>query len=144
MDKDGTTAITNITFNYDGTLLAYTLSFNGSDWQEFRIIDLISMEEYPERLKWCKFSNIAWRKDMNGFFYNRYPDQRSVHSNKKGYYNAVYWHNIGTNQEEDILIYEDKTEKELSFLPEVSDDNKYLILKVYNGTEPKSKLYYRL
>ncbi|API90912.1 hypothetical protein BKP57_03005 [Virgibacillus sp. 6R] len=101
------------------------------------------MEEYPERLKWCKFSNIAWRKDMNGFFYNRYPDQRSVHSNKKGYYNAVYWHNIGTNQEEDILIYEDKTEKELSFLPEVSDDNKYLILKVYNGTEPKSKLYYR-
>lgn len=143
LSENGTAAITNITFNQNGTMLAYAISYNGSDWQDIKIKDLETGEDFPETLKWCKFSNIAWSKDHSGFFYNRYPNAKAVLPGDESNYNKVYWHGIGSPQEADELIYEDLDEKELSFVPEISDDNRYLILKVYNGTEPKSRIYYR-
>ena len=58
-------------------------------------------------------------------------------------YNRVYWHTVGTSQEEDVLIYEDTEDKEFSFNPSLSDDYRYLILSVWKGTENKSRIYYR-
>lgn len=143
LSENGTAAITNITFNQNSTMLAYAISYNGSDWQDIKIRNLETGEDYPETLKWCKFSNIAWSKDHSGFFYNRYPNANAVLPGDESNYNKVYWHRIGSPQELDELIYEDLDQKELSFVPEISDDNRYLVLKVYNGTEPKSRIYYR-
>lgn len=141
--EEGTAALTNVTFSQDGSLMAYAVSYNGSDWQDFKIKKLDTGEDYPEVLKWCKFSNIAWSEDHSGFFYSRYPAPNTISSGDESSYNRVYWHNVGTLQEADQLIYEDREQKEFSFSPELSDDNRYLILKVYNGTEPISSIYYR-
>ena len=141
--KEGTAAITNITFNQQGTKLVYAISYNGSDWQELRIKDLNTLEDYPELLSWCKFTAIAWTKDGRGFYYNRYPAQADGTFSDASHSNQVYWHQLGTMQEEDTVIYKNKDNKELSFVPAISDDNKYLILTVHNGTEPKSDIFYR-
>ncbi|TMN21442.1 S9 family peptidase [Lentibacillus cibarius] len=141
LNNNGTAAITNISFSQSGSMLAYGVSYNGSDWQEVKIKNLQTMEDLPEVLEWCKFSNIAWSEDDSGFYYNRYPEQHFF--TDESFYNSVYWHTLGTLQSEDILIHEDRNNKELSFLPVLSDDNQYLILKVYNGTEPKSRIFYR-
>lgn len=141
LDNNGTTAITNISFNQSGSMLTYGISYNGSDWQEFKIKNLKTLEDLPDILKWCKFSNIAWSEDGSGFFYNRFPRQNFF--DEENFYNSVYWHTVGTQQSEDMLIYEDRNNRELLFLPELSNDNKYLILRVYKGTEPKSKIFYR-
>ncbi|MFD1037519.1 prolyl oligopeptidase family protein [Virgibacillus byunsanensis] len=143
ISEEGTAAITNTSFSQDGSMLAYAISYNGSDWQEIRIKNLETGEVFPELIKWCKFSNIAWSEDNRGFFYNRYPDQQSASLQEESFFNSVYWHMVGTSQDEDILIHQDQKHKELSFLPQISDDNKYIVLKVYNGTEPKSRIYYR-
>lgn len=142
LSKDGTAAITNIEFNQHGTKIAYAISYNGSDWQEVKIKNLITLEDYPEVLKWCKFTGIAWTEDDQGFFYNRYPDQDDPSTHNSNYYNKVYWHKLGSTQDSDKLIYEDKENKELAFVPKVSDDNRFLILTVNNGTEPKTNIYY--
>ncbi|ASN04553.1 prolyl oligopeptidase family serine peptidase [Virgibacillus necropolis] len=143
LSEEGTAAITNITFSQNSLMLAYAISYNGSDWQEVKIKNLVTGKEYPEVLKWCKFSNIAWNEDHSGFYYNRYPNPDSVLPGEESNYNKVYWHTIGTPQETDKLIYEDLNQREFSFVPEISDNNRYLLLKVYNGTEPKSRIYYR-
>src|SRR5699024_7810704 len=131
-------------FNKEGTKLASGISYNGSDWQEIRIKNLLTDEDYPEVLEWCKFTQIAWTKDDKGFYYNRYPSQDSFSFKDSSYYNKLYWHTLETSQEEDMVIYEDNEQKELSFSPTISDDNKYLLLHVNNGTEPKTYIYYRL
>jgi prolyl oligopeptidase len=142
LSKEGTAALTNITFSQDGSLMVYAISYNGSDWQDFKIKDPDTGEDYPETLKWCKFSNIAWGKNQNGFYYSRYPNPNTIMPGDESSYNRVYWHTVGTPQESDLLIYEDLDHKEFSFFPELSDDNNYLVLKVYNGTEPISSIYY--
>lgn len=143
LSGEGTAAITNITFSPNGLKMAYAISHNGSDWQEIRIKNLETVEDYEEVLNWCKFSNISWNKDSLGFYYNRFPDPSTISPEEMSYYNSVYWHTVGTIQDEDLLIYEDKANKEFSYIADISDDNEYLILKVYNGTEPKSRIYYR-
>src|SRR5690625_6828948 len=111
--ENGTATITNITFNQNSTMLAYAISYNGSDWQNIKIKNLVTGEDYPETLKWCKFSNIAWSKDHSGFFYTRYPNANFVLTGDESNYNKVYWHRIGSPQEADELIYEDLDHKEL-------------------------------
>lgn len=142
--KEGTAAITNISFNEDGTKLAYGISYNGSDWQDVHIKDLLTGKDYPERLQWCKFSHIAWPKNGDGFYYNRYPEQDEFSFKDASYHNKVYWHKLGTSQATDTIIFEDPGQKELSFSPTICNDNKYLILHVNNGTEPRTNIYYRL
>ncbi|WP_066386304.1 prolyl oligopeptidase family serine peptidase [Neobacillus mesonae] len=143
LNEEGTAAITNITFNDDGSKMVYAISYNGSDWQEVRIRDLITGKDFPEVLKGCKFSSFAWNKNRRGFYYNRYPQPGTVPPEEESFYNRVYWHQVGTDQEEDRLVYEDPGHKEFSFAPRFSDDDKYLLLTVFNGTEPKNRIYYQ-
>ncbi|WP_342601157.1 prolyl oligopeptidase family serine peptidase [Psychrobacillus sp. FSL H8-0483] len=143
LNSEGTAAITEIAFNQEGTMIAYAISYNGSDWQDVKIKNLETGEDYPEVLKWCKFSSFAWSEDSTGFFYNRYPDPSTMGPTEDSYYNRVYWHRVNTSQIEDKLIYEESNRKERLFYPIGSDDNKYLILNVNNGTEPINEIYYK-
>ncbi|MDW0110715.1 prolyl oligopeptidase family serine peptidase [Sporosarcina aquimarina] len=143
LNADGTTALTNISFNKDGNLLAYALSENGSDWQEIRIRNMETHAEYPETITRCKFSSLAWVEDGTGFYYSRYPDAGSVNPVDESNYNRLYFHVVGTDQTEDKLIHESLDDKELAFGAVVSDDYKYLILQSWRGTANKSQLYYR-
>ncbi|WOV88461.1 prolyl oligopeptidase family serine peptidase [Sporosarcina oncorhynchi] len=143
MNEEGTAAITNLAFTKDGKRMAYGVSLNGSDWQEVKIRNLETGQDEQEILQWCKFSRIAWNEEGTGFYYNRFPDPSTVLAGEESYYNKVYWHEIGTAQEEDKLIFEDLANKEHSFDPILSDDYKYLILNVWKGTENKSRIYYK-
>lgn len=143
MNDKGTAALTNLSFSQDGSKLAYGVSVDGSDWQTIKVKDLNTNEDYPDVLKWCKFSGIAWTKDEKGFFYNRYPEQKSESEQTSNFHNKVYYHRLGTAQEEDQLIFEMPEQKEFSFSPTISDDDHYLILNVNNGTEPKTGILYR-
>src|SRR5690606_42142312 len=77
------------------------------------------------------------------FYYNRFPDPDTVSAEEQSFYNKVNWHEVGTAQEDDVLVYEDADNKEFSFNPIMSDDYRYLILNVWKGTENKSRIYYK-
>ncbi|REB08757.1 S9 family peptidase [Sporosarcina sp. BI001-red] len=143
LNPDGTTAITHISFNKEGTLLAYALSVNGSDWQDIKIRNMKTGVEFPETISRCKFSSLAWIKNGTGFYYSRYPDFGSVDPVDESNYNKLYFHVLGTPQTEDKLIYENPGDKEIAFGAILSDDYKYLVLQSWKGTENKSQLYYR-
>jgi prolyl oligopeptidase len=141
--EDGTVALTNQALSKDGKLIAYGVSSGGSDWQEIKIRQVDSGIDFPEVIRWCKFSSIAWRHDNQGFFYNRLPEPGTVPEEDQSNFSQVYWHTLDTPQSADLLVYERPEDKELSFNPFITNDGYYLMLHVWHGTDPKNRLYYR-
>ena len=144
LSEDGTVALMIQAFNDDGTLLAYSISAAGSDWQEIRIRNVDTLTEYDEILKWCKFPGIAWSKDSSGFYYNRFPAPEGGENDTQiALNNALYWHKLGTPQADDMLIFERPDAPELNFTPEITDDGQYLVLNVWHGAVNRNRIYYR-
>ncbi len=143
LSQDGTTALVTQSYSKDGELLVYGLSVHGSDLQELHIRQVESGVEYAEVIQWGRFPSVAWKRDKSGFFYNRLPEPGSVPPEDQSNYSQVYWHALDTPQSEDRLVYERPDFKELSFSPFMSDDDEYLMLRVWHGTDPKNRFYYR-
>ncbi len=140
---DGTVALTNQAISRNGKLLAYGLSKSGSDWQDIKIRDLATSQDYPETIQWSKFSDIAWKHDNSGFYYSRFPEPGSVSKEDESNYNKVYWHQLDTTQAQDKLIHEQPEAKGLAFSPTITEDGRYITLNVWEGTNPKNRFYYR-
>ncbi|MBO0778881.1 MAG: S9 family peptidase [Ktedonobacteraceae bacterium] len=147
LSSDGTVAVTGHFISEDGSLLAYSLSTSGSDWQEIKIRRVGARagddQDYTEVIQWCKFTSIAWQHDNAGFYYSRYPEAGSVPEEESTTHNRVYWHALGTQQSEDTLVYERSDAKELAFTPLITDDGQYLMLHVWHGTDTRNRFYYR-
>ncbi len=143
LSQDGTLAIHTTFFNTDGTLMAYGLSENGSDWQQVHIRRIDDNADSPEILQWTRHSLIAWRPDSLGFYYSRYPEPGTVAPEDAMHFHRVYFHTVGTPQTEDLLIYERPDAKNLKFHPRITDDGAYLLLNVTQGTTSNNRWYYR-
>ncbi len=140
LSKDGTVAIGDIETSNDGNHIAYTLSTGGSDWQEIHV-KKIDGTELPDVLKWVKSSNIAWYKD--GFFYSRYDEPTGSKLSQKNEYQKVFYHKLGTTQEQDILIHEDKNPEHSTWMYYVgtTEDEKYLFVSIAKSTSNNMLLY---
>ncbi|MBI3924068.1 MAG: S9 family peptidase [Armatimonadetes bacterium] len=142
LSQDGTTALSELEVSRDGKLVAYAVSVHGSDWQEIRVRDIDTGKDFPETLKWAKFTSLAWTSDHRGFFYSRFPDPSTVPEAEQTYYDKVYYHRVGTPQQDDVLVFEHDN-KLLGFSPFVTEDGRYVGLSVWNGTDPRTGLYVR-
>jgi prolyl oligopeptidase len=142
--KDGTVALADIEVSPNGRYLAYGVQEAGSDWRTWKILDIDTGRNLEDTIRWTKFTHIAWTADNRGFFYSRFDEPRpgqeyqSLNLNQK-----VYYHRLGTPQSEDILIYARPDQPEWGFIPEVTEDGRYLVLTVYKGTDDKYRIYYK-
>ncbi len=144
LSDDGTAAVVHWTVSPDGRWLAYAVSESGSDWMTWYIRDVESGEDLLEQLEWSKFSDANWRKDSSGFYYSRYdPPDAGQDFTAQNYYQKLYFHRIGESQSEDRLIYERPDHKEWGFSAEVSEDDRYLILYVSQGTDVRNRIFYQ-
>jgi prolyl oligopeptidase len=144
LSADGTTSLTEMEVSEDGKLLIYGLSKAGSDWQEFRVREIDTGKEREDLVQWVKFSGASCKKDGSGFFYSRYDEPKAGDSLKgKNEFQKLYFHKIGTPQSADELIYERKDHGDWGFGGSVTDDGKYLIITVTQGTDPKNRIYYK-
>ncbi len=140
---DGTVALVSLSRNKEATLLAYTRSVSGSDWQTIHVHDVQAGRDLPDVIHWCKFTNMAWLPDSSGFFYTRLPEPGTVDEADAVNYSRVYLHRLGTEQSADKLIYERPDFKQLGFHACITHDDTYLCLHVFLGTNPENRFYYR-
>jgi len=127
LSEDGTVALSDVSVSKDGKYLAYSTSSGGSDWNEINVMEIESGKLLKDHVKWVKFSGISWKDD--GFFYSSYdkPDEEDVLSGQNRFH-KVYYHKLGTEQEEDKLIFSD-TEKPLrNFHAYLTEDEQFLII----------------
>ena len=144
LSEDGTVALSGLSISDDGQWLAYGLSTAGSDWVEYRVRNIATKEDSSDRLKWIKFSGTSWTKDNQGFYYSRYDEpNEQTKLEDVNYYQKLYYHRLGTEQAEDILIYHRPDQKEWGFDGSVTEDGKYLIISVWQGTDRKNLVFYQ-
>ena len=140
LSDDGTTASTAMSLSPDGSIFTVNLSIHGSDWQEMYIKN-VETGEVLETLKWIRFTTVAWNKDSSGFYYQGYPDQTTVSPEDKAKYAKVYFHRIGTSQDDDQLVFTPEN-KTFSASP-VMYGGEHLFISSSDSTMPENSLFYR-
>jgi prolyl oligopeptidase len=144
LSDDGTVALSGLSISEDGAWMAYGLSTSGSDWQEWRVRTIETGEDTSDRLQWIKFSGASWTHDHKGFFYSRYDEpNEKTKLEDANYFQKLYYHRLGTDQAEDVLIYDRPDHKDWGFQGGVSEDGQYLIVSVWLGTDPRNLIFYK-
>jgi len=142
LSADGTVALSGMSVSPNGKLVAYGLSSSGSDWQEYHVREIDSGEEGADLLKWIKFSGVSWTKDSKGFFYSRYAEPTDGEALSGTNLNQkLYYHRLGTPQGEDVLIYENTEHPKWGYNADVSDDGKYLVVSIWEGSAEKNGVF---
>lgn len=134
MNPEGTTAVSLVGFSEDYKYVTYSVQEAGSDWQTFYVKDVETGETLSDVLKWVKFSGASWVG--NGFYYSRYPAPKSgleYSAENKGH--AVYYHELGDDQENDRLVYDDPEHPKRYHFVSVTEDRKILSLQASTGTD---------
>lgn len=141
---DGTVSLSSYSISDDGKTMAYGVQTSGSDWIEWRVRDVATQKDQTDKIEYSKFSGASWTADGKGFFYSAYdkPDESSK-LQKVNYFQKLWFHKLGTPQSQDVLVYERKDQKDWGFGGTVSDDGKFLVIRVSQGTSPKNRLFYR-
>ncbi len=144
LSEDGTVALKSYEVSPDGQHIAYSLAASGSDWIEWKVRNIETGKDLTDHLKWSKFSGAAWSHDSKGFYYGRFPtpkegeEMMAQNTHKK-----IYYHQLGTAQTEDTLVYERPNFPKQGLYAWVSEDGNYLLIDVSQGTDTKNGLFYK-
>ena len=142
--KDGTVALTGSVFSDDGQYVAYGRAESGSDWQTILVMEIESGEVLEDEIKWVKFSTPSWTEDGEGFFYSRFDEPKEgaafqgLNLNQK-----VYYHRVGTEQTEDVLVYERPDHPDWMLGAEATEDGRYVIITAQVGTDARHRIFYK-
>ncbi|MBK8098044.1 MAG: S9 family peptidase [Planctomycetes bacterium] len=143
LSDDGTVALGAVAPSHDGELLAFSTSQSGSDWQEWRVLDVATGRVRDDLLRWTKFTGAAWTNDGQGFFYSRYPapaDGQVLGQQTRGA--QLCYHRIGTAQQQDRVVYERPDQPDWGFDAEVSEDGRFLIVNIWSGSAGRNRIAY--
>ncbi|MDB6131135.1 MAG: prolyl oligopeptidase [Verrucomicrobiales bacterium] len=145
LSTNGTIALASYSFTEDAAWMAYAISRAGSDLLEWKIRNVATGKDLEDLIEWSRFSGASWTKDGKGFFYSRYDEPKNKADRFKGalYFQKLYYHARGTLQAEDKLVYERPDHKDWAFEGTVTDDGKYLVIHVSQGTETKNRFFYK-
>src|SRR5690606_28199156 len=124
----GTVALAGTNVSHDAAKMIFGVSVGGSDQREMKIMRLGENpgELYPETLTNMRFAGTAWHPRGTGFWYNQYPTPGTVPPEAERLNNKVFWHELGTEQSQDVQVYAYPDDPELSFYPWVTPHSRYL------------------
>lgn len=140
--KDGATALDAWVPSNNGKLLAYSIQDGGSDWRTIKVLDTATGKNLGDGVKWAKFTSIAWVGN-EGFLYSRFPEPKpgdefqSLNKNQ-----AIFFHRIGTSQDQDELVYATPGDPDLGHTAEVTHDNRWVVITTAKGTDSRYAIHF--
>jgi prolyl oligopeptidase len=143
LSKEGTVALGGVSFTQDGRYMAYSLAASGSDWLEWRVRDVAASTDLPDLVKWSKFSGASWLKDGSGFYYSRYDQPKGEALQALNKNQKVFFHKLGTGQDQDVLVYERPDQPDWGFGADVTEDGRFLLISQSEGTDNRNRVFVR-
>jgi len=141
---DGTVALASYSVSPGGRHLAYLVQDGGSDWREARVLDIESGEVLDDHLEWLKFTDLSWAGDGSGFYYSRYPATSAEEKFQSLNRNmTVYFHEIGTSQDADLVVYARPDEPDWGPRAQITDDGDHMIITISVGTDSRHSIVYK-
>lgn len=131
--EDGTVSLASLSFSKDHKFAAVGLAKSGSDWNELFVLDVTTLKKTTDKIEWVKFSGATWFN--NGFYYSRYdaPAKGKDFSNRNEFM-KIYYHQLGSDQSKDVLIYEDKKHPLRYFNANITEDERFTFINISEGT----------
>ncbi|HUO66480.1 MAG TPA: prolyl oligopeptidase family serine peptidase, partial [Gammaproteobacteria bacterium] len=126
---DGTVQLSAFVPSKDASYAVYGISRSGSDWQQYKVMELSTKRTLDDTIDWVKVSNVAWAG--KGFYYSRYPEPTTGH--EKASINEdhlVFFHALGTKQSDDKLVYEDAKNPQRFHIVYTTEDERFAILEL--------------
>lgn len=118
----------------DATLLAYGVSFSGSDWREWRIRDLASGQDLPEVLRFTKYYEPVFTPDGKGLYYSAFPAPHAgAELSAQDLGNAIYYHALGTPVAADRRVLGDRAHPDWQYQPYLTPDGRWLVVLAGEG-----------
>ena len=142
--EDGTISLGGTSVSNDATLMAFSISDGGSDWRTWKVMNIETGEVLEDELKWAKFSGASWENDDSGFYYRRYEEPDGELLKELNESPKLMFHKIGTNQSEDILIYDNPDNPRWGFGITVIKDSEMKLLSISEGTDDRNRIYIKL
>jgi len=132
--EDGTISLAGLSFTKDGSLAAYSISEGGSDWRKIIVIETENKTQIADTIVDVKFSGVSWRKN-EGFYYSSYDKPDGSELSAKTDQHKLYYHELGTPQSRDLLIFGGKANEKHRYIGgSVSDDGSFLFISASNTT----------
>ncbi|MGH8443087.1 MAG: prolyl oligopeptidase family serine peptidase [Nevskiaceae bacterium] len=146
---DGTEAMADWKLSPDGRYVLFAVQSGGSDWVEYRVLDVATGKGLPDRVRGVNFnfdfSRIFWRGGTSGFFYSRFPDPpaSAPGSPPAITHQKVYFHRLGTDQKQDVRVYQRPDQPTWFAWGEATEDGRYLLVYVERTEDTEKQLYVR-
>ena len=137
MNAKGTSALGSLSFSKSNKYVAYSVSEAGSDWQDIFVMEVKTKKIIDaDRIGYTKFGGATWKGD-EGFYYSGYdkPKNEAEKFSAKTEFQKIFFHKLGTSQNADKLIYEDKTNPLIYKGVGLTEDERFLILSLSQGTD---------
>jgi prolyl oligopeptidase len=126
---DGTVQLSAFEPSKNAQYAVYGISQSGSDWQQYKVMELATKRTLADTVEWAKVSNVAWAGD--GFYYSRYPEPPEGHEKASiNEHHQVFFHKLGTPQAADTLVFEDPKNPQRFHTAATTEDERFLILEV--------------
>ncbi|GAB2787601.1 prolyl oligopeptidase family serine peptidase [Rhabdobacter roseus] len=135
LSADGTTRLTVFSLSKNGNYAVVGFSQGGSDWQEYQVMDMKTLNMLPDKVAWVKVSGASWQGD--GFYYSRYPKPEGSALAAKNENHQVFYHRVGTSQDQDRLVYEDPANPQRFHTVRTTEDEQYAALYVSDRGQGK-------
>ena len=140
---DGTSSLSSFTVSPDGGLGAYGVSDAGSDWATFHLLELASGHPVADVAIQTKFSSAEWLPDGQSYVYSHFDHQGHAEGTQTAALAGpqLRLHRLGELEGSDEVILEFPENDQLIFWPEVTDDDRFVVVTIVEGTQNRNRLW---
>ncbi len=140
-DWDKTETLNQASPSRDGKYLAFGKAKNGNENPVIQIMETASKKILPDDLLGWRQNVTSWLPDDSGFFYSAFPLKGEVPAGEEYFWQAVYYHELGTSKSEDKKVFFHEKVKEYYHSAEITEDGKYILF--YRSMFNKNEVYFK-
>jgi prolyl oligopeptidase len=140
LDPAGRTVLDAWHPSLEGDLLAFQMSANGTEESRLSVLDVTSLRIVDGPIDRVRSTAVGWLPGGEMFYYvRRLPP--GVHPGQERYHRRVYLHRIGTDPDDDVLIFGEGRGHTQFYSLSVTEDGRWLTISATTGTDPRTELW---
>ena len=141
LDPSGTTTLDAWQPSKEGNRLAYQISEGGTEESVLYVMDVATRSVIDGPIDRCRYSPIAWIPGEEAFYLVRRLPAESLPESEQGFHRRVQLHRVGTNADDDPIVFGAGMTMTNYYGVEVSRDGRWLQISAAEGTEPRNDLW---
>jgi prolyl oligopeptidase len=128
LSSNNTVTISTYQVSPDGTILSYGTQSGGEDERVWYFLNLTTGAYLPDTLPRARYFNVDLSPDKQTLYYTRFDTNQTSH---------IMAHRMGTAFSNDVRIYGENVPQGKQAAAGLSEDGRYLLIFVYEGSASK-------